>query len=363
MKRLALLAAGGISAVLLALELLLQALPVSSSTMTGYYVDPDVLTYPPGHAWVVSTGWDLRNPQHLRANNWGFAASRDFVPDSNAVALIGDSYVEASMLLATQRPAVQLEAALDGARPVFGLGSPGTALIDYAQRVRLASQHFEVRDFVIWLERGDVRQSLCGSGNVHSRCLSPQTLQPSIERHAPPSPIKRLVRHSALAQYFMGQLKLRPVEVLNSIFVRQPPAAPALVSKDQLRVLPGQANLSSRSRREIDAVVAKFFEDAGPFLHGRLVFLIDGRRSGSPRALSDDDLRRFHLMDQLRQRGAEVVDLELIYARHGEFSRRALDVGPYDAHLNGLGVALVMHEAARRLRQDVSPWRLTPKQR
>ena len=33
----------------------------------------------------------------LRANNLGFAAERDFVPDPRAVALIGDSYLSGDM--------------------------------------------------------------------------------------------------------------------------------------------------------------------------------------------------------------------------------------------------------------------------
>jgi hypothetical protein len=190
-------------------EALLRALPVSTATMTDYHFDPDLRTYPAHHEWTVSTGWDLRNPQRLRSNNFGFAAHRDFDADPRAVALVGDSYVESSMLDAALRPGKQLEGELGGSRTVFAMGSPGTALLDYAQRVRFASERFGITDFVIWLERGDARQALCGSGNVHSRCLDRQTLAPRIERMPPPSAAKRALRHVALAQYFAGQLAFR----------------------------------------------------------------------------------------------------------------------------------------------------------
>ena len=126
MRRRILLSLAGLLGVVLSVELMLRALPVSTATMTGYHFDPDLLSYPAGHEWTVSTGWDLRNPQRLRSNNWGFASDRDFIPDRSAIALIGDSYVEASMLDAVQRPAAQLEALLGTGRPVYGLGSPGT---------------------------------------------------------------------------------------------------------------------------------------------------------------------------------------------------------------------------------------------
>ncbi|SFC66212.1 hypothetical protein SAMN05216344_12836 [Polaromonas sp. OV174] len=59
------------------------------------------------------------------------------------------------MLAAPDRPGAQLERAL-GTRPVSAMGNPGTALVDYAERIRFAHTHFGVRDFVVLMERGDV---------------------------------------------------------------------------------------------------------------------------------------------------------------------------------------------------------------
>ena len=341
------LAAAGCAAVLLLLEILLRLLPVSTATMTGYHLDPDVLTYPPGHAWTTSTGWDLRNAQRLRANNWGFVSEHDFVPDPRAVALIGDSYVEAGMLPAADRPGARLQSLLGGGRPVCALGSPGTALIDHAQRLRLAFDRLQVRDVVIWLERGDARQSLCGSGNVHSRCLDPQSLAPRVERLPPPSALKRWARHSALAQYALGQLKFQPQVLWRALFTRVTPEEPPAQAGVMAAPTPG--TLAPRARAMIDAVVDRFFIDASPYVQGRLLFVIDGRRSGPVAVPTSDDLERAHLMAQLRARGADVIDLEPVYAQHVASSRRSLEVGPYDAHLNALGVRLVMDQVARWL--------------
>jgi len=79
----------------------------------------------------------------------------------------------------------------------------------YAERIRHAHDNFGVRDFVILMERGDVKQSLCGSGNVNGPCLDAQTLAPRVETIAPPGTVKKIFRHSALAQYVFGQLRFQ----------------------------------------------------------------------------------------------------------------------------------------------------------
>jgi len=350
MRRRRLLLLAGLIATVAALELLLRLLPVSTATMTGYYFDPDLLTYPAGHEWTISTGWDLRNPQHLRSNNFGFVSQRDFLPDSHAIALIGDSYVEASMLDAGDRPAVQLEAQLGASRPVYGMGSPGTALLDYAQRVRFAAQKFQVRDFVIWLERGDARQALCGSGNVHSRCLDPNTLQPRVERLPEPSFAKRVARHSALAQYFAGQLKFRSSTFLAALLSRRTPGAASSRAPAQGVESPGMADAQAQQARHVvDVVLERFFEEAGSYLVGRTVFVVDGRRGRADIDPAEALFQRPYLIEGLRARGYTVVDLEPVFAAHVAASPLALEVGPYDKHLNRLGVGLVMGQAARAL--------------
>jgi hypothetical protein len=348
--RVALTVVAGVCGVLLVAELLLRLLPVSTATMKDYHFDADLLTYPAHHEWTVSTGWDLKNPQRLYSNNWGFAAHRDFEPGRGALALIGDSYVESSMLDAGQRPGPQLERALGSARPVYAMGSPGTALLDYAQRVRFASERFGTSDFVIWLERGDARQALCGSGNVHSRCLDRVTLEPRIERMPAPTWAKRVARHVALAQYFAGQLGFRADHLVEQMLTRTTPAPPGGAGE------PGTATrrtLSERAvareRAVIDAVIEQFFSEAQPYLTGRTLFVVDAERSGAPVSPPHDPYQRDYLIERLAARGVEVIDLEPVYREHASRSPLSLEVGPYDRHLNGLGVALATRVVAETL--------------
>jgi hypothetical protein len=333
-----------------AAEAVLRLLPVSTATMTGYHVDARILGYPPHHRWTVATGWDLRNAQELRSNNFGFAAGRDFNPDPQAVALIGDSYVEASMLEASQRPGQQLERLLGDGRAVFAMGGPGSALLDYAERIRLARQQLEVRTVVILMEAGDVRQSLCGSGNIHAMCLDRATLELRQETFPPPSPAKRLLRHSALAQYVAGQLRVDPGELARQAFVRDipdhgPPAPAQAAAPVEV------ASLSSEQWRMVEAVGRAFLDrlrEVAP--DARVVVVADGNRGSGPRPSTAIALERDAFLDLIRKAGLEVIDGEPIFASHAASSSLSLDVGPYDRHLNGLGVQLLMEAAARQLR-------------
>lgn len=347
MARALILGLSGAAALLLGLELALRALPVSTATMTGYHHDPLIVTYPSGHRWTVATGWDLRNPQRLQANNMGFASSIDFVRDERAVGLIGDSFVEASMLDDPDRPAPQLGDALGRQRRVYAFGGPGSALLDYAERIRLASQALGVRDFVVLLEPGDVRQSLCGSGNIHGPCLDRHTLQPRVELQPAPSPAKQLFRHSALAQYLFGQLRVDAARLLRQAL---PGGAAAAASGAPPETPQSAAARDTMVREVTDA----FFARIAPFATGRLVLIVNGRRErlgGAATAPPPDALalERRAFIELARQRGATVVDAEPLFQQHWAASSLALEVGPYDKHLNRLGVGVLMRAAAQAL--------------
>ena len=340
----------GIASFLLVGELALRVLPVSTSTASGYYLDPNILTYPPGHSWTNSTGWDLRDPQHQRSNNAGFVAHRDFDRNPRAVALIGDSFVEASMLDADQRPGQQLERALADGRPVFTMGAPGSALLDYAERIRLAQSRYGVRDFVLLMERGDVRQSLCGSGNIHGPCLDPQTLAPRTELRPAPDAIKRTLRHSALAQYVFSQLKLDPHRLWQQAIAQSRPVSPSPIADAAAPLM--QSNLPDLLPAAQDAVVSTFFNRIEGKVAGKLVIVLGSDRAAMYRGQATVDPMRARFIALARSHGAIVVDTETIFRAQWARSPLKLDVSPSDSHFNALGVQLVAQAAAEALREN-----------
>jgi hypothetical protein len=325
---------GGATALLLVLELLLRCLPVSTTTQTGYRIDPNILTYPPRHDFTTSFGWALERAQRQHANNFGFVADRDFVRDSRAVAVIGDSYVEASMLPLRERLAAQLESALQG-RPVFAMGGPGSSLLDYAERIRFADSQWAVRNFIVIVERGDILQSLCGSGNVHAACLDRATLQPRLEHiQGSQDAATKLLRHSALAQYLFTHLRLNPRQLVTR--------ATALLGLKPTGAPPAAAD-ACVGERQSSAVLRVFFERLEPYKSRHFTFVVgcdmDALRAGR----ASQDPARVRLMEQARSWGARVVDTEPLFKAHLDAGGPSLQVSPRDGHWNRLSNGLVVN--------------------
>jgi hypothetical protein len=335
----------GVLTMLLVAEVVFRVLPVSTSTQTDYHLGNKLLTYPPHHHWRISSGWDLRDAQTLRSNQQGFLSEHDFTHNPNAIALIGDSYSESSMLNAADRPAAQLERLLGG-RPVYAMGSPGTALLDYAERVRWAKQNFGVQDVVILMEPGDIQQTLCGSGNVHSECLDAKTLSPRSELRPAPSPLKRLVRRSALAQYINSQLKFSPKQLWAAAVSQSRPAQ----GHDVGKVAATRISIKLEPDLSVvNAVSHEFFKRVKNLGPGRLIIIVDTTSNQRLSAMRAIDPERARFISLAQEAGATVVDAGPIYDRHLQNSTLSLDVGPYDKHLNRKGIALLTEAAAQAL--------------
>ncbi len=330
-SRFVLLVGVGALALLLLLELAFRLLPVSSSTRAGYHIAPRILTYPPGHRFTIATGWDLRNAHTYAANNYGFVALHDFQRDPRAIALIGDSFVEANMLDYEDRVDAHLEQATG--RPVYAMGGPGSSLLDYAERARFAAENFGTRDFVIIAERFDVRQTLCGSGNVDGPCLDPKTLEPQTELTPPPGLAKRVLRESALAQYLFSQLRFNPAQLVARLRgeLHKAPSAP------RQRPAPDAAAAAARTDAIIDAFLTALPREPGV----RFVLAVDADRQALAQGRMPDEPERTRLIERCRAAGLTVVDLASVFARHYESSPLALEIGPYDGHWNPLATRLV----------------------
>ncbi len=341
----------GVLAVVLAAEFVLRALPVSTATNTGYRIAPNILNYPPHHEWTMATGWDLRNVQHLRSNNMGFAAEHDFVAGSDAVGLIGDSYVEASMLPLADRPAAQLERALGG-RQVYAMGGPGSSMLDYAERIEWAHRTLGLKTFVVLMETTDASQTVCNSGNVHARCLLPGTLQPTVRRLPESGLLKDVLRESALAQYLNSQLKLNASRLMSKSFWQtgtpSESALPSVVAAGTEGV-----PLSPERRKIIEASVDEFFEQLTVRNDVHVVFVIDMNRSNLEIGVNRPD-EGYYLAERLEQRDCQVVRGEPLYREHLSGSPLRLEVGPYDGHLNKIGVGLLMNAAALALQNSIN---------
>ena len=244
------------------------------------------------------------------------------------------------MLPAAQRPAAQLERLL-GMRPVYAMGGPGSSLLDYAERIRWARQQLGLKDIVVLLERTDALQAICGSGNVHSECLDRQSGAFVSVRQPAAGAVKSVLRHSALAQYLMGQLKLSPQALVSTTFWHTGPSSVRGGAGDGPWHDPHQEQAAAADR-----IIAEFCRRIGTQADARLVFVVDMNRSllaDHQHATPDGNE---YLVHRLRAHGLRVIDAAPIFREHTVASRLQLAVGPYDGHLNALGVELLMRRVA-----------------
>ncbi len=326
----------GVAVAALCLEGMLRLLPVSTSTLLGYHFDERLLTYPAHHRFVTSSGWDFENAQHHAANNVGFVSQVDFEPNPAAVALIGDSFVEASMLPAADRLDARLREFSD--RPVYAFGAPGSALLDYAERVRFASERFGIETFVIVIEEGDVMQSFCGSGQVHGRCVEPRTLQSLDYQQPSPGTAKRILRHSALMQYLVSQLKLDPIAWISGLRHSLEPAAPAAA-----------APADDRSNAVI-AVIDEFFAKTSLCKMAQCLLVLEDRTVAGFERNAMQRLGREYLLKVAPEFGFSILDVGPELRDFTSQTGLSLAVSPRDRHWNRSAIEKVAAAAARELR-------------
>src|SRR6185369_13404953 len=95
-----LLSLASIAFCLLAAELVLRVLPVSTGlrSMPVTAADP-VLHFTPNRPFTNSLDWTMHNVVHGRVNNAGFVNDQDYVREGPPlIAVIGDSFIEAQMV-------------------------------------------------------------------------------------------------------------------------------------------------------------------------------------------------------------------------------------------------------------------------
>jgi hypothetical protein len=341
MKKSLLLFLTGIIVLLLLLEVIFRLLPVSTATRSGYYIHPLILTYPSHHCFTAATGWDLKNVQRNCANNLGFLTDRDFVQNPQAIALIGDSFVEANMLRLEERLSGQLETMLNGL-PVYSMGGPGSSLLDYAERAKYAADKFGIRTFVFVLERGDVKQALCGSGNIHGSCIDLESHAKNVEIQASPGFLKRVVRESALAQYIFSQLKFS----FSSLGSHLRPVAKKL-----------DVDIPAQKSREmaIDRIVTSFFDELSKIGGGRFFILIDPDRANlfSQRSLEPEGVKE--LSTKALVNGINIINVSLPFQEYVSSSVRVLEIGPYDKHWNRDATKIVAGAIAKAIAMNQLP--------
>lgn len=190
----------------LLLELLLHALPVS----TGYdfgLVDAD---HPIVHGtarfrYTYSKDWNFHLANSGVLNNYGFRSAYDYVPDDRAVAVIGNSFIQADALTPSDTVTQRLGSLLR--RPTYALGIDGASLADYLATAQWAATTFKARTLILLLTTGDLSHSCLPRLGGHYLDAANGSMTLALIDRPAQSRFKALVNESKLFRYVYDNLR------------------------------------------------------------------------------------------------------------------------------------------------------------
>ena len=299
----------------------------------------------PGHAYRWSLGWDMRHVVHGRTNNLGFLSPHEYSREQPAIALIGDSFVEAQMLAHEESLAGHLDAHARGRLRTYNFGISGAALPHYLGIANEMGEQFQFDSAVVVVTGSDYEEGFEPKEGMYTWGKDPGKelveLVPSITRGG----ARDFVRSLALVRYFRANLKLTPAR----LFAHSRPSEckpQALREIDFTRLSAYVDSLPRALNLDPARIVLVFNKGSNTGIYER----VDrGHVSADSACPTLDGLALAELRKLAAARGMKLVDAEERLEAHYRVSRQALDFKPIDSHWNGLATRVIAGEIARQL--------------
>lgn len=312
----------GISACLVVLEIVLRFLPVCDAQLRRPVNEHNpVARFEPNRTVQWSSGWNLSMANTIHINNDGFVSSIDYDPHGGGplLAVIGDSYVEASMVPYQLTGAGRMIEALAGRARVYSFGVSGSPLSEYLAFAEYARDTYHPDALVIAIIGNDFDESLLAykkDPGYHYFAERPDGSLELVRIDYAPGRMKQIARHFALARYCLINLDLLrlPTRLRARSVSNNPYAAfvgNTVADADEDRV--------ARSKRAVDAFLEELPERSG-LDPSRILLVIDGMRphlyDSATLAMAEGsyfDIMRRYLLEQAPPKGYEMVDLQPIF--------------------------------------------------
>lgn len=318
----------GILLMTVIVELLLQLLPVK--TVNEYIennIHEPVLRSQSSYI-VDSIGWKFSYFHQRRINNYGFVDDRDYVPNSQPIAVIGDSYIQSSMLPYPNTIQGRLSAKFGDRVSIYSFGVPMYSLAGYLGSAEYATREFQPRAFVFLLNEGDVISSLAPQDGSYFLDRPDGELQ--FQEPKSPKRITQLLRTSALYRYLYMHLKFD--QVVNRI-IKPQSDSPDPNSKEE-----------ARDYDQVATRLLELFPQKTGVTTENTVFIIDSDRAN----LSKPGLGTSPGIEELlafkkiaTSKGYRVVDTQDFFTSHYRTTGQPLDLMPVDFHWNSKAHQLV----------------------
>jgi hypothetical protein len=320
-------------ALVLALEVALRFLPVAD-TARRQPVDAEhpVLRLEPSRTLTYSRDWNLRRVIEHHVNNDGFYHAHDYDAGATTplVAIVGDSYVEASMLPFDRSLAGRLTATFADAARFYTFAISGVALSHYLVYARHARDTYRPDRLVVVVVSNDFDASMSRWGRfpgywVFEEDASGELVLSVTDYH--PARLQVWFRHSALARYLLLNLKILSIDRLlwNRVGTGEGEGEPWIANVDR-HVGPERLRASERA---VETFLERVPEAAG-LAPDEILFVLDAVRpqvyepGGMERVADSYAVRmREHFIPRAREAGFEVADLQPRFAAgHAADGRR-----------------------------------------
>lgn len=330
---------------ILLLEGILRILPVNEGMRTQAVNDASpIIRFQPDRTFTWSRFADFSMRNEVHANNYGFINDQDYTPDSQLplISIIGDSYVEASMIPYEKTLQGLLTAELQGDWRVYSFGVSGAPLSQYLAFAKYARETFKTNKIVFVIVGNDFDESLLHYKQSPGMHYFKQTSSGDLKLTRldySPSTIRSLLKHSRLVMYLYGNLQAHTT--LSQLF--GPTARPESYV--------GQTSASTDSMRLAlsEQAVMNFF-DLLPEYSGLqtkdILFIVDGLRphlySREALAMAEgsfaDRMRKFFIQSAQRH-GYTTIDLSPIFIEEYSTHQQRFEF-KRDGHWNDAGHAI-----------------------
>ncbi len=352
----------------LLLEMALRRLPVNEGLQwMPITAENPIPRFKPNRTFTWSRRWDFAQVTRKHSNNYGFLNDADYqrTHGTPLMAIIGDSYVQASQVRNCDAMHGVLQQQVGESGRVYSLGASGAPLATYLAYGAYAEKEFTPDALVFIIIRNDFDESLYefkGDAGFHYFTFT-ESGMPELKRiDYAPSLLRRALRNSALVRYLVLNvgLRLRPVKKYfkptNDNLPHSIGETAAYRSEQRL----------SGAKKAIDAFLS-LLTTQSRLPPQSVLFVIDGMR---PHLYNDADLMkaegsyfditRTYFMDKAREQGCEVIDMQPAFiAEHKRSGARfeSDGKGKYsDGHWNARGHDLVARQiAASRLFRRTFP--------
>ena len=342
-------AAFGSALLLLVLELALRLLPIQN----GLAADDASAGWPTHHLlanihYTYSDAWDLRNEHRGVTNNLGYVAPFAYLPGSEGIAVVGNSFIEGLMNRYQDTLQGQLARQVADAPAILNFGASGASLADYIGLGPIVSRRFHLHWAVILVVGGDFINGFRPPPGYYGWSASdapPVRLRPDYVRTA----AAKLFRSLAIVRYTRGNLKFELHHFLHTS-----------VKGAHHACVPGGLQAG-------DADLLAAYADSLPAAYGlppsRVILVFDADRadlyrsngmsaaSGCP---TRDGIALSTLAAAAAGRGMHVIEMEPIFTAYYRATGRRLDYTPFDYHWNAAAHGLAAAEVARVINQAPS---------